>query len=431
MTLNRTIFSLHMSNVVHDSPIFALRREKQSFFEKCSFSHIFPRIFYINHQITKLDIKSSSFSRLQKSIIYMDKLNEQCEFPQKADTETTTSVTDCSISDYNPQEIIFNVIGNDGPGTDTEFQIYSSTFTEVNSSYPFINCSLANLYIYNTRFQNCTAPSPYGIIRIENSKNTTFNGIYFYNCTTKDQSPPPEESGDTGTSTDTPDSGEPTQTPPTTNSLIYTYKSYFYLYDFLFNNTIPPETEESEDEPTTAAATDPSNLQSYINLDTNQFSYIQYGLFEPTSDMTSCFTASKSLQIQLLSVAFRLPESASASLYPIALTSSQLIANHICKNHEKEYLQNNDGSIVILIDSDFTTVCNVDDIKAPTTPPATELTDAQNVAAIITLVFFIVFFVFVFVTLISLVFCKVGLSEELTFSENHSFEEDSFESFAN
>ena len=201
-----------------------------------------------------------------------------------------------------------------------------------------------------------------------------------------------------------------------TNCIIHTSNSYVYLYDFLFNNTITDEIQAS----------------TFLVLQNNPFTYIQYGLFAPHSNMDSCFKAENSLQIQLMSVAFQASDWKSGTL--MDLTASQIIANHICKTNNEEIKYANDAltdSVIILIDSNFTEECDVDDIKAPTVPPATELTEAQEVAAIVTLVFFIVFFVIVFATLISLVFCKVGLSEELTFSENHSFEEDSFESFAN
>ena len=356
-----------------------MQRESSLTLSKAHFSRVFPLIFKISKfSPHKLLIKQSQFTKVSNGVVHVDSSDV---VPQNVVEDLTiedSSFIDCGSND----SALFYT--SSASGTSLSFIIIGSYFQDIVST---TNASVAylqscNVNISDTTFVNCSG-SKAGIAIFESCESVLLSDINVTNC----QANGTEMIAD----------------------------------GFQFVSCVVNITGFTISNPNTT-----TTGNSIISISDGYYSSIKYGLFSPQSS-SKCLSYTDSMNNELYSIGF-----ANITEEPINISGSNLIAKHLCKdNSTLNYTTNSDDVIIIYSDINFTDYCDYDEVKAPTTPTATKISKSEKTAAIVTLVFFIIFFVAVFVTLISLVFCKVGLSEELTFSGSQSFEEDSFESFAN
>lgn len=118
---------------------------------------------------------------------------------------------------------------------------------------------------------------------------------------------------------------------------------------------------------------------------------------------------------------------------PVEVSSfTALILKRWCTNAITDTIGSSEDSIIANVSGKVNlSTCSYENIiihLATATPP---LSTSEKIAMYITIAFFCLFFISTFIILISLIFCKVGMSQEIQFSEEMGEEEDSFVSFAN
>ena len=385
MVFNCSILSLHASRLTGLSPLFALQRESSFTLSKARFTRVFPLIFKISKiSQHKLLIKQSQFSQVSNGVVHINSLG-QCTNDYTPEVDEEVIIEDNSFINCSGGvgKSIFYTGENPGE-SGASLLIKSSFFQNIIST---ANASVAHLEsckvnITDTTFVNCSGEEA-GIALFINCKEVHLSNINATNCQANGTN---EEFSD----------------------------------DFMFVRCMIDITGFTVSNPN---ATTNNTLISIID---GHFSSIKNGFFQPQEN-SACLKYTNSMNNELYSIGF-----ANITKEPITVSASTLVAKHMCKSNETvNYAKDTNNGIIILSDINFTNYCEYEDVKIPTTPPATKISKSEKTAAIVTLTFFLIFFVAVFVTLISLVFCKVGLSEELTFSGTQSFEEDSFESFAN
>lgn len=389
---------------MHGSPFHVNKVGHNTTFSKGFFSRTFDTLFFMKKG-SNLNIFSSTFSKLKAPMVLavvdsyydVDKQIDITEPSQITSTGNGLRIANCKAQKLNIQSG-HALIYSTGP----RIFISNCTFTNItgtNASLFYIS-GVSDFQINNTNITGFTG----GVAGIGYASSSTViinnTNIEIY----------PEES------TNTTNTSENTRG---ARRLLENTTTPLQAVLFSFNAT-----NSTIELMTVTSVKDSHKGIPYIKIADSIASSFESVEFNAAAKTDALITYTNASHASIFAVAF-----VNAS-FPLSLSNySSMAIRRSCMTNTIPNISTND-SILVYQNFTNTSSCNLDYIKIPTSVAEAELTKAEKIAAWVTFAFFILFFVVVFGILISLIFCKVGMSEELNFSEEQQDEEDSFESFA-
>lgn len=445
MGINKTFAALSISRILGNTPFYVSKPYDDNTFKDSFFSHSLNPLFLLK-QASKLSLIKSSFTNLKSSIVVALRDTDSSFYENQKNGQITENLTLTGTgSGLLVQESTaynLDLTGAMALFYSTGPRIHINTSTFVNISLPQAGIVYADgaseVRISESIVQNCTGIKA-GVGYFVDTE-VTITKSTFLNCVTKAATSSTGNTGNTdGTTTDT--SGN-TNTPSGTSSTgantdntpstgtntgrrilevttADTTTQYAYFYFKNTDSTIARSYIKINETIESSTSTNFVGFESCraINISSSEFTGLNQN--QPVIIMKD------STRALLFATAF-----VNITATPLSLTNSALAVLRTCSASEKAVASSDDSSIITTKNYTTNDSCNLAYIIVPDEDTEETLTDAEKIAQWVTFGFFIVFFVTVFATLISLVFCKVGLSEELNFEESQHDEEESFQSFA-
>lgn len=416
MGVNRTFFALSVKNILSGAPFYVSNHMDTNTFRNGFFSNSFAPLFFLK-SMSSLNLIKSKFTNLHSSIVVaVNEVDTFYDINKNGDLYETISMTGTGsgllvdkCTAYNLSiDDAFALISTTGP----RVHINMSTFSYINNTKNYSSIIYAvdasEVRILNSKFSYCSAKS-YGVGYFSNTPVEIYKTT-FTNCiiqaSTEDNSEGDGGSGSSG-------GGNSIRRLALDESATEAY-SLFY-----FDNS---EVELSNIKVENGNTTDPNKFIKFNNckgIAINSSEFVANQLAQPVIVMNA------STHAYVFASAF-----VNITKEPLSLTSSSLAVLRACESNNLSIATADENSIVTVRNYTTTDKCNLQYIIVPEESDEETLTDQEKVAQWVTFAVFIVFFVTVFAVLISLIFCNVGMSEDLVFEESQNDEEESFQSFA-
>lgn len=390
MGVNQTFLGLSISRLLGNSPFFVGEHRDSNSFVKSYFSHSYNPLFFMK-SFSKLKLLKSTFTKLNAPIAVSLQ-------------DTLESFYSIEISETLKQEVVVD-------DTETGLFVTECRATDITiSKYSGLFVSKLPLVLINaSTFSNINGQNATGIVYMEGAVVLHMNFTTVTNCMGLNSS--------VGYVVDTPTTiykctftNCSLNSSATAEAPIYFYfkNSELTIHSVYFNNSVSSD-----------------QTHVYISIDQGLHTALTNVEFRGNNGTKPAISYSKSSHASLFAIAF-----VDFKQNLLKLSNSAVAVRRSCSSQQLQLISDSPDSIVTV--KNFTTreECDYANIVEPTSDGEETLTKQEKIAQWVTFGFFIVFFVAVFSTLIGLIFCKVGLSEELVFEESLDMEEDSFQSFA-
>lgn len=425
MGINKTFAALSISRILGNTPFYVSKPYDDNTFKDSFFSHSLNPLFLLK-QASKLSFIKSSFTNLKSSIVVALRDTDSSFYENQKNGQITENLTLTGTgSGLLVQESTaynLDLTGAMALFYSTGPRIHINTSTFVNISLPQAGIVYADgaseVRISESIVQNCTGIKA-GVGYFVDTE-VTITKSTFLNCATKAATTTTTTGDDTTTTTNA-DSSSSTITSGRRILEVTTADTTPYSY-FYFKNTDSTIARSYIKINETIESSTSTNFVGFescraINISSSEFTGLNQN--QPVIIMKD------STRALLFATAF-----VNITATPLSLTNSALAVLRTCSASEKAVASSDDSSIITTKNYTTNDSCNLAYIIVPDEDTEETLTAAEKISQWVTFGFFIVFFVTVFAILISLVFCKVGLSEELNFEESQHDEEESFQSFA-